>query len=175
LIIKSKIETVKLLKTGKVHLVEIREKFPGDVYVFSLEEVEKGEVENEGKWIAFRNGEIVGAVELRNVLYAVINCKNDATISVNYITNEWVDPFIAVANKAFMEQRPLLLQIQLTDGPEIVTTYEMPIRKTNIFKIIANSKKLDTIEYLDNVYLLIAHNRLKIKNKFVFRLTFNKI
>lgn len=170
MIIKSKIETVKLLKTGRVHLVEIREKFPGDVYVFSLEEVE-----NEGKWIAFRNGKIVGAVELRNVLYAVINCKDDATISVNYITNEWVDPFIAVANKAFMEQRPLLLQIQLTDGPEIVTTYEMPIRKTNIFKIIANSKKLDTIEYLDNVYLLIAHNKLKIKNKFVFRLTFNKI
>lgn len=172
MIVKNKVEVLKLLKAKKIHLVEIREKFPGDVYVFSLEEEE---VENDGKWIAFRNGKIVGAVELRNVLYAVINCKNDATISVNYITNEWVDPFIAVANKAFMEQRPLLLQIQLTDGPEIVTTYEMPIRKTNIFKIIANSKKLDTIEYLDNVYLLIAHNSLKIKNKFVFRLTFNKI
>lgn len=169
LIQKSKAEALKLVQTNQAYLLEIREKFPGPAYIFFLD---------GGKWTVFRNGKMVGKVEQRNVVNAIINAKKEADILVAWQTvSNWADPFIEFANSVLnVIRRPCVLQFQLTDGPETITTYEMPVRRTNVFSIVAAAKerKFDTVEYLGNVYHLIGWDKMKIKGKYVFRLTLDR-
>lgn len=169
LIEKTKAEALKLVKTNQAYLLEIREKFPGPTYIFFLD---------GGKWTVFRNGEMVGKAEQRNVINAIINAKKEANILVAWQTvANWVDPFIEYSNAVLnVLKRPFMLQFQLTSGPEVISTYEMPVRKTNVFQLVASAKerKFDTIEYLGHTYHLIGWDKMKIKGKYVFRLTLDR-
>lgn len=163
---KSKVDAIKLVEAGKAYLVEIREPFPGDVYVFV----------NEGtKWLVFRNGKAQGEVEKRNVINGILNCNNESMIFVSYHSiTEWVNSFIEWSNSALnVIRRPCFLRFSLTDGPVVVAEYDMPVRKTNVFQLVvsARERKFDQIEYEGRSYHLVGWDRLRIKGKYYFRLT----
>lgn len=169
LVEKTKSEAIKLVQGGQAYMVEIREKFPGSTYVFFLD---------GNKWLVLKDGKPQGKVERRNVINAIINADKDWTISVAWQTvSNWADPFIEFANSVLnVIRRPCVLQFQLTDGPETITTYEMPVRKTNVFQLVASAKerKFDIIEYLGHTYHLVGWDKMRIKGKYVFRLTLDR-
>ena len=167
LIEKNKIDTIKLVELGEAYMVEIRYEFPGDVYIFTKQ---------DGKWVALRNGQLQGTIEKRDVIGAISRVTN-AMISVAWRSIDWADNFIEYTNAVInVFRKQCFLRFHLTDGTKTVDVYDMPIRGTNVFKVVvaAREKKFDTIEYQGSVYKIIAYDKMRIQGKYVFRLTLDK-
>ncbi|MFA5646597.1 MAG: hypothetical protein WDA18_09670 [Candidatus Ratteibacteria bacterium] len=165
LVEKSKEETIKLIYENVAVLIEIRKQRSRLLFV------------NDGKW---HNITDTAREIAKQELIKIIMETNDAMISVQYQELDWIESFIYYANNALnVKKKQVALRFQLTDGPEVVEEYDMPVKHSSVFKIVVAAKegKFDTIIYKEEVYKLVSYNRLFLgrKDRYVFLLTLNKM